>query len=135
MTQATTPRHVLGIHHVALVVDDLDAARRFYVDQLGLAVNPSRPEFGVPGLWLDAGGEQIHLIAVPDGRAVPEGAPRSPLEGHVALEVDDLAATVAGLEAAGVEMLSVNPDRGAGAQGVLLDPAGNRIELNQPARS
>ena len=80
----------MGIHHVSINVDDVAAAARFYVDVLGLTARDDRPDFGVDGAWLDAGSQQLHLIAA----TVPAG------EGqHFALHVADLDAAVAELAA------------------------------------
>ncbi len=50
-----------GIHHVAICVRDADEAVTFYRDVLGLTVL-DRPDFGFGGYWLDAGGQQLHLM-------------------------------------------------------------------------
>ena len=54
-----------GIHHVAICVRDEDEALAFYRDVLGLTVLP-RPDFGFGGYWLDAGGQQVHLMKSDD---------------------------------------------------------------------
>ncbi len=41
---------VTGLHHVAVTVTDLDRARRFYSDVLGLVELP-RPPFDFGGAW------------------------------------------------------------------------------------
>jgi glyoxylase I family protein len=112
-----------GLHHVALNVHDLPAALDFYVGKLGFATL-ARPAVSIPGAWLGAGDSQIHLIVRPE--AVIDGSQ------HLALRVDDLDATVAELEAAGISVRRSNYLRGAGRQAVITDPSGNRIELNQP---
>jgi glyoxylase I family protein len=114
---------VLGVHHVSLNVDDVDAALGFYVGILGLGVRPDRPDFGFGGAWLDVGGQQIHLI---------EAAPPGDLGQHVALQVADLDATVAELRAGGTEVSDPSPV-GTGRQAFLHDPSGNLVELQQPA--
>ena len=53
---------LVGLHHVSINVDDVDTALAFYVEVLGLKVRPDRPDFSFGGAWLDAGGQQIHLI-------------------------------------------------------------------------
>jgi glyoxylase I family protein len=112
----------LGVHHVSINVDDVEAAVSFYTGRLGLEVRSDRPDFPFGGAWLDAGGQQVHLIEAP----VPEA-----LGQHFALLVDDLDACVAELRAAGVEV--TDPVRvGSGRQAFLADPAGNRVELQQP---
>ena len=43
---------LVGIHHVSINVDDVDAALAFYVNVLGLSVRRDRPEFSFGGAWL-----------------------------------------------------------------------------------
>jgi glyoxylase I family protein len=111
---------------VAVPVDDLDAALVFY-HQLGLDIDPSRPDFSVAGAWLNAGGQQVHLVVTPE--------PPAPSRRHFALEVADLDAAVTECEAAGIAVRRSAYTPGAGRQAVVHDPAGNAIELNQPERS
>jgi glyoxylase I family protein len=111
----------LGVHHVSINVDDVDAALEFYVGLLGLTERDDRPEFGFPGAWLDAGGQQVHLI----------GAPAPPAKGqHFAIRVDDLAAIVSELRARGAQVSDAMPV-GTSLQAFLNDPSGNQIELHQ----
>ena len=111
----------LGIHHVSINVTDVDAALAFYTGPLGLTVNGERPDFGFDGAWLDAGGQQIHLI----------GAPAPPNLGqHLALQVGDLPAAVAELREQGIEVTDPSPV-GPGLQSFLTDPSGNAVELYQ----
>lgn len=117
---------VKGIHHATVVVDDLATALAFYTEVLGLTALP-RPDFGIPGAWLDAGnGDQVHLIEL-------AGHPPASPAQHFAFEVDDLDAIAAELATKGVEVkISGRRLEGAGYQGTVQDPAGNTIELNQP---
>jgi catechol 2,3-dioxygenase-like lactoylglutathione lyase family enzyme len=112
-----------GVHHVSLNVDDLEAAERFYVEVLGLEVLP-RPDFGFPGLWLEAGGQQIHLMQKADHKA--------PAGQHFAFRVADLDQVLETLSSRGVEASAPMELPGTGRQAFLHDPAGNIIELNQP---
>jgi glyoxylase I family protein len=114
---------VVGLHHVALNVDDLDEALAFYVGALGFTVL-DRPDFGFPGAWLRAGGHQVHLVVAPKAQHDPRQ--------HFALLVNDAEAVAAGLEAAGLIVRRAPYVPGAGRQVFLRDPSGNRIELNQP---
>ncbi|WP_421120504.1 VOC family protein [Aquihabitans daechungensis] len=111
----------LGIHHVSINVTDVDAALAFYTGRLGLTVREDRPDFGFGGAWLDAGGQQIHLIGAP----APEN-----LGQHLALQVADLDATVAELRNEGIEVTDPSPV-GPGRQSFLVDPSGNAVELYQ----
>jgi catechol 2,3-dioxygenase-like lactoylglutathione lyase family enzyme len=114
------------LHHVSVGVDDLEEARRFYTEVLGLTELDTRPDFGFPGAWLDLGVGQLHLV--------PSSEPIGPLPGapHFALQVDDLEAVAEAIEARGIEVRRSNYTRGAGRQAFLTDPSGNLIELNQP---
>ena len=113
----------LGVHHVSINVDDVDAALAFYEDRLGLRRRTDRPDFGFGGAWLDVGGQQVHLIEAP--RPGDRGQ-------HFALHVADLDATVDELRAAGIEVSDASPV-GTGRQAFLHDPAGNLVELHEPA--
>lgn len=114
----------VGVHHVALDVDDLDAALRFYVGGMGFT-ELRRPDFGFPGAWLDMGDHQLHLVEV--AGPLPANGGR-----HFALRVDDLDDAVASLRAQGVKVDPIPETPGAGRQAFLVDPSGNLIELNQP---
>lgn len=119
---------IAGYAHVALVVDDLDAARRFWIDTLGLTELP-RPDLGVPGMWLSIGERQLHFI---EHDTLPVGGPGFP---HLALTVpaDRWETTIAALHAAGTPFLmgpSERSDFGRRVRAAFLtDPAGNVVEL------
>jgi glyoxylase I family protein len=112
----------LGVHHVNLLVTDVDEAVRFYTDVLGLTVAP-RPDLG-PGAWLQLGEEQVHLSHTAE----------RPAESfqHFAIRVDDVDAAVDAIRAADWHVDPIPLIPGAGRQAFLRDPSGNLIELNQP---
>jgi len=112
----------LGVHHVSIMTPDVDAALAFYVDVLGLTVRPDRPDFGIGGAWLDAGGQQVHLV---------EGATPNNAGQHFALLVDDLDGVVTELRDRGIEVNDPFAS-GVGRQTTVTDPCGNVVELNQP---
>lgn len=70
-----------GIHHVAICVADAQKGLTFYRDVLGMTQLP-RPDLG-PGYWLDAGGQQVHLM---ESDTQPLAA------NHFAIRVDDIDA-------------------------------------------
>jgi catechol 2,3-dioxygenase-like lactoylglutathione lyase family enzyme len=111
----------LAVHHVSINVDDVPAALAFYTDVLGLEARDDRPAFAFGGAWLDAGGQQVHLI---------EGQPPAPVGQHFALRVDDLAATVAELRGQGLQVSDPSPV-GTSLQSFVSDPSGNVVELHQ----
>ena len=111
-----------ALHHVSINVSDDDAARDFYTRVLGLTERTDRPDFSFGGAWLDAGGQQVHLI---EAEVPPE------LGQHFALAVTDLDAVVAELRTLGITVTDPAPV-GPGRQAFVTDPAGNRVELQQP---
>ena len=114
----------LGLHHVSINVRDVGEAAAFYTDVLGLTIRSDRPDFAFDGAWLDAGAQQLHLI---------EADPPPSLGQHLALAVENLDAAVAEVRGKGVAV--TDPVAvGRGRQAFLEDPAGNRVELNEPAR-
>ena len=115
----------LAVHHVSINVDDVPAALSFYTDVLGLEVRDDRPDFGFGGAWLNAGGQQVHLIEAP----VPANKGQ-----HFALQVDDLGAVVDELRGRGLQV-SDPVKVGRGLQSFINDPAGNTVELQQPPAS
>jgi catechol 2,3-dioxygenase-like lactoylglutathione lyase family enzyme len=112
----------LAVHHVSLTVADAAVARDFYIDVLGLVPRADRPDFGFAGAWLDAGGQQVHLI---------QGPPPDDRGQHFALHVADLDAVVAELRGRDVRVSDPVPV-GPGRQAFLSDPSGNTVELIEP---
>ena len=110
------------------VAGGVDDATSFYRDVLGLDTT-WRPEIpGVPGAWLAIGDVQLHLVG---SAPLPEGI--DPGAQHVCFGVEDLDATVAELDAGGIEHLEGSQDhRGQTVRQVwITDPAGNVIEFQQ----
>lgn len=99
----------------------MPACVRFYVDVLGLTRRDDRPDFPFDGAWLDAGDQQVHLIA---------GRTPDPLGQHFAVLVDDLDAAVAEVRSLGIDVSDPSPV-GTARQAFLRDPAGNGIELHE----
>jgi glyoxylase I family protein len=122
---------VRAIHHVTLVVEDLERSAAFYRDVLGMT-RGFRPDFGFPGMFFEAGNTQIHLI--PHSGWHSNTAQRWEAEGpdacHFAFEVDDAAAARAILEAHNVTVLRGPSQNKAGwIQLWVRDPDGYVFEL------
>ena len=118
---------------VRYIVDDVAAAVRFYTDALGFTLvqqfGPAMAILEHDGLRLWVAGPQASA-----SRPMPDGS--QPVAGgwsRIVLTVDDLEAVVARLRGQGVRFrndLVVGP---GGRQILCEDPAGNAIELFQPA--
>lgn len=127
------PFQVRSIDHVTLVVADLERARAFYVDLLGMQPIP-RPPFSFDGTWFQAGATQIHLI-LEHAESGPAGnlEPRDRLgmrSHHLAFEVADASAAVEWLREQGVPIVADPKFRPDGAvQTFVTDPDGHLVEL------
>jgi catechol 2,3-dioxygenase-like lactoylglutathione lyase family enzyme len=115
-------------------VTDLDAAVAFYRDLLGFDVE-LRPS---PAFAMLYRGDLRLLLSVPGhaggGDALPDGSVPAPGGwNRIALRVSDLAATVAELSRKGVRFRTGVTTGVAVRQVLLHDPAGNLVELFEPA--
>jgi len=94
--------HITALLHVTFIVDDLARAQRFYQHLLGLIPDESRPAMSFDGVWYSLGGQQIHLMQLPN----PEAGLQRPAHGgrdrHVALAVDNMDNLIQQLNAAGI---------------------------------
>lgn len=117
-----------GFSHVAITCRDLDEARAFYCDTLGLE-ELRRPEFSVPGMWLRVGALQLHFLVAPDATVAGPGLP------HFALHVPAAQwdATIDALVERGVSFMrapSTREDFGVPVRAAFItDPSGNVIEF------
>ena len=113
--------------HAALLVTDLDDAKRFYGGVLGLKEKP-RPNFNFPGAWYDLGECELHLMVTLEGLPPAERRPRR--DYHISFQVEDLAAAKRALEEAGLPTRESSSGRGSI---FVRDPDGNLIELQPPS--
>ncbi|MGI8780226.1 MAG: VOC family protein [Solirubrobacteraceae bacterium] len=119
---------------VRYIVDDVQAAIEFYRDCLGFHVETAPG----PGFAMLSSGELRLLLNVPDGgggagQAMPDGSlPAAGGWNRFQLAVDDLAATVERLTAAGARFRDEIVIGKGGKQILAEDPAGNPIELFEP---
>src|SRR5918995_1074881 len=88
---------IASLHHVAVVVTDLAAARGFYGGVLGLRELP-RPAFDFAGAWYALGDRQLHLIVHPPARALRGTTMIDGRDGHFAVRVGDFDATLSALQ-------------------------------------
>ena len=127
----------MRLHHVGLVVSDLERSRRFYADALGLAEVQRPANFAFDGAWFRFGGSDIHLLS--DALATGGAGQRDPGAGaergmthHLAFAVDDLEAARARLAENGVALEGGPMPRVDGyVQVFFLDPDGHVLVLFQ----
>ncbi|HSN34835.1 MAG TPA: VOC family protein [Arthrobacter sp.] len=118
---------------VRYMVDDVDAAVDFYTRHLGFTVRMS----AAPAFADVTRGRLRLLLSGPSssaGRPMPDGTVPEPGGwNRIHLIVSDIAAEVDRLRAAGLTFRN-DIVTGPGGQQILLeDPAGNVVELFQPA--
>jgi catechol 2,3-dioxygenase-like lactoylglutathione lyase family enzyme len=111
-----------GVVEVALFTDDVDSAKAFYGEVLG--VSPAAEWPG--GAIFSAGGAKV---LVHERGAALEGGP--PNEDHVALGVPDLDGACRELRAFGLAFLLEPADYPWGRSAYLRDPDGRLVELAQ----
>ncbi len=127
------------IDHVAVCVDDVDAAIAKYKDVLGLepAVREVVESQKTEAVLLPIGETSIELIA-PKGNEglVKFLAKRGPGIHHIAVEVEGIEQALATLKALGVQLIDETPRKGArGHKVAFLHPkatGGVLVELVEP---
>jgi len=112
------------INHVALIVDDIEEARRFYGEELGLELLPSF-DFDYPAVFFRVNeSQQLHITEWKDTMS---------FRGHFCMVVEDFVGLFRMLDAAG--RIDVRPWGNVrrlpdgGMQMFARDPAGNLLEF------
>ncbi len=131
---------IKGIEHIAICVDDLDAALGTYAGLFGLTVSSRElvASQKTEAVLLPIGATNLELIA-PRGNDGLEKflAKRGPGLHHIAVEVEGLDEALGALRAAGVRLLDQAPRQGARGHRVAFlhpkDTAGVLIELVEPS--
>ncbi|MFG2057106.1 VOC family protein [Micromonospora sp. NPDC048930] len=117
---------------VRYLVDDVQAAVDFYTTHLGFQLSTQ-----AGNAFADVVRGPLRLLlsgpASSGARATPEDA-ATPGRNRIHLVVDDLDAEIDRHRAAGLPFRSEAVSGPGGRQILLADPAGNLIELFQPAR-
>jgi methylmalonyl-CoA/ethylmalonyl-CoA epimerase len=127
------------VHHVGIVVRNLEEGYRFYRDVLGLPLHKERTieEQGVRAALLTLGDSEIELLEPID----PQGGVARFLERrggglhHICFETDDIESELAGLKERGVELIDQQPRLGLAGLICFLHPRAHRgvlVELAQP---
>ena len=126
----TSPEEMVNVRYI---VDDVHAAIDFYTGHLGFTLRYS----AAPAFADVTRGNLRLLLAGPQssaGRPMPDG--RKPQPGgwnRIHFIVPDIAAEVARLHSEGVRFRSEIVTGPGGRQILIEDPAGNVVELFEPA--
>lgn len=119
-------RRLGKVHHVALVVGDLDRALGFWRDVLGLPVELVLPieHDRVTIAFLAVGESKVELVLPTDDTTGVARFLANRGEGfhHVCFEVENLAETLLRLELDGIELIDSAPRRGAEGPVAFLHP-------------
>ncbi len=124
---------LVDVHHTGLTVSDLDDAIAWYGEHLGMTKLEGRwavPEHGLEIAYLCSGnGVRVELFQNTNADKLPAVG-----RDHLAFTVADMAAEIAKLEAAGVEVTipPTHVDAARLTYAFFADPDGNKLELVQP---
>jgi predicted enzyme related to lactoylglutathione lyase len=114
-----------GLTTISFYAADLEAAKRWYTELLGV-----EPYFNRPGYIEFRIGDYQHELGVIDSRYAPAGAATSPAGAVVYWHVDDVPATLAKLLSMGATEHDAVRDRGAGfITASVVDPFGNILGI------
>lgn len=127
------------IHHVGIVVRNLEDAYKFYRDTLGLHVHKEAvvEDQGVKAALLTIGNSEIELLEpISENGGVAKFLERRG-EGlhHICFETDDVAAELAATKAKGIALIDQTPRKGLAGMICFLHPKANNgvlIEYAQP---
>ncbi len=127
------------IHHVGIVVRNLDEAYTFYRDTLGLQVHKEAvvEDQGVRAALLTIGNSEIELLEpINENGGVAKFLERRG-EGlhHICFETNDVTAELAATKAKGIELIDQAPRKGLAGMICFLHPKANHgvlIEYAQP---
>ncbi len=118
--------NITSINHVSVIVSDTSRALEFYEQVLGLPVDEARPDLGYPGAWLRIGGQQLHLLELPNPDPVADRPVHGGRDRHVAFNVDSLDELVSRLELQNIDYTLSRSGRRAL---FCRDPDGNALEF------
>ena len=117
----------IKLNHLAIVVDDMDAALRFWRESLGLAQVGEIESVSAEAVdiaFLTMGDAHIELLqpTTDDSGVAKYLAARGPGMHHLCLEVADLDAKLAELRAAGCELINETPREREGRRYAFVHP-------------
>lgn len=128
------------IHHVGIVVPNLEEAMKFWRDLLGLHLTKSATiqDQGVKAALLQAGASEIELLEPinPDNGVGKFLARRGGGLHHLCFETDDVSRELDSARAKGIELIDQKPRPGLAGMICFLHPKATRgvlVEYAQPS--
>jgi methylmalonyl-CoA/ethylmalonyl-CoA epimerase len=127
------------IHHISIVVRDMEEAFLFYCDALGLPLHKMTilEDQGVKAALLPLGESEIELLEPirPDTGIAGFLERRGEGLHHICFETDDIERELDGLNARDVQLIDEQARRGLAGQVCFVHPAAHHgvlVELAQP---
>jgi catechol 2,3-dioxygenase-like lactoylglutathione lyase family enzyme len=124
------------IDHIELLTAQPERAVAFYTDVLGFQVRerqriPQTPSGPLDLVYLELGGTTVEVMCYPEAKIPARSAEQRLGWQCLALEVQDMDATLSALKAKGVETAWGPMKRPDYARAEIRDPDGNPIELRE----
>lgn len=130
---------IIRIDHVAIVVEDIDIALRFWRDALGLDLSHVEdvPDQESVVAFLPTGDSEVELVkpTTDDSGVARYLEKRGPGIHHICFEVEDITATLESLKMKGIRLINDQPIIGTGGKQIaFVHPEGTHgvlVELYQ----
>jgi methylmalonyl-CoA epimerase len=117
---------LIKINHIAVAVEDIDAALSFWRDALGMRLDHVEevPSQKARVAFLPLGESEVELVqpTSPDTGTAKFLAERGPGIHHLCLEVQDITGMLAQLKAAGVRLINETPQELEGRRIAFVHP-------------
>lgn len=114
------------IIHASLIISNVAQSLEFYCTVLKLKQDLGRPDLGYPGIWLNVGTQQIHLLQLPNPDPTTQRPQHGGRDRHIALAVHDLDQLTALLIQSHISFTTSKSVRRAL---FCRDPDGNALEF------
>lgn len=118
----------MRIHHVSVIVADVQRSLEFYQQVLGLSIDQGRPALPYDGAWLGVGDQQIHLMQLPNPDPLTGRPEHGGRDRHLAMSCADLEPVINQLQQ---RQMPFTRSKSGRAAIFFRDPDGNAIELIQ----
>jgi methylmalonyl-CoA/ethylmalonyl-CoA epimerase len=115
---------VLKVDHIGIAVKDLDAAKKFYTDVLGMTAQGEEviEQQKVKVCFIPSGDSEVELLesTTPDGPIAKFIEKKGEGIQHVALRVDSIENALKDLKAKGIRLIDELPRYGAGGASIAF---------------